>query len=89
MTQYANLSYMKQEDFPTVEYGKAAAIRPALREAINSARAMHPSKMEQVVQILQTALDHIHQEIEYEEDAQPDDACTPSDDPLDSLLGPA
>ena len=88
---YDRLPYLKQEDFPSCEYEKAAAIRKPLREAINTARAMPAHKMDQVVAVLEAALKHIRGE--EEDDAQelivPVVDISGDVDPLDSLLGPA
>ena len=89
---YEHLPYLHAQDFPFCEYGKAAALRTPMRDAINSARAMTPEKMEQVKMVLETALRHINQaELEA---AMEETNVTPSEtddsvDPLDSLLGPA
>ncbi len=80
---YNNLPYLRQEDFPTVEYGKAGALRVPLRDAINTARSMPDDRMDQVIEILETALAHINRGEQNEVPANT------SDDPLDELLGTA
>ena len=84
MNEYSHLPYMYQEDFKFCEYAKASALRIPLRDAINTARAMPVEKMEQVIEVLETALAHIRQET-------PDGEvyADASADPLDVLLGPA
>ena len=81
--KYNELPYLRQEDFPTAAFGKAGALRVPLRDAINTARGMPDDRMAEVIDILETALAHIHQG---EIDEVPADT---SDDPLDELLGPA
>ena len=85
MSTYKDLPFFAGSDFPTVEYGRAAALRTPVRDAINSARDMPDSKMDQVILILEMALAHIRQGQANEEV----DVDTVSSDPLDSLLGPA
>ncbi len=84
MTTYNELPYLKNEDFAFCEYGKAAACRAPIRDAINSARAMPPEKMEQLITVLEQALAHIRPGESNEEIT-----ADSSDDPLDELLGPA
>jgi hypothetical protein len=92
--KYQNMNYVRPEDFPSVTFAPAAAIREPLRAAINSARLQPDEKMETVKELLQLALDMIEagagqapQEPadESTEEAEP----VLSDDPLDLLLGPA
>jgi hypothetical protein len=84
---YDHLPYMKNEDFTFCEYAKAAALRTPLRDAINTARSMPNAKMAQVIDVLETALDHIRQGAPYVEEPKPT-VIHNSSDPLDSLLGP-
>ena len=84
MSKYSNLPYLSNEDFPFCEYGKAAACRAPIRDAINAARAMPESKMEQLITVLEQALAHIRPGESNEEIT-----ADTSDDPLDELLGPA
>lgn len=84
---FNHLPYFKNEDFTYCEYAKAAALRTPIRDAVNTARAMPPAKMAQVIDVLETALDHIRQGVPYV--AEETDTQFSSDDPLDSLLGPA
>jgi hypothetical protein len=92
MNNYENMPYVRPEDFPSVEFAPAAALREPMRAAINSARLI-PGKMELVRAILSEALDLI----DGYEPEEPADEPAPetyvagpdSDDPLDILLGPA
>lgn len=88
--KYANLPYLKQEDFPSTVYAKASALRIPLRDAINTARMMPDEKMAEVVEVLETALRHIRQDTEEttSEDSSPEPESG-SRDPLDQLLGAA
>lgn len=88
MNKYNQLPFFKNEDFPTIEYSRAATMRTPIRDAINSARAMPEHKMEQVILILETALAHIRQGKADEVIETPivDDGTI---DPLDLLLGSA
>jgi hypothetical protein len=82
---------MYQENFKFCEYAKASALRIPLRDAINTARAMPDAKMEQVINVLETALAHIRQgEADVEESSNEESHgmyTNVSDDPLDLLLG--
>ena len=91
---YEELPFMKPEDFARCTYGKAADCRDPIRGAINSARMMRPTCMEEVRTVLQTALDWIDQREEEDETDKdlPDESVgssNDSNDPLDGLLGPA
>ena len=91
MNTYDKLPYLSQEDFPQCEYGKAGKIRAPLREAINSARAQKPEKMEQVLEILYCAIEHITGEVYEDVEVTEDDTGSLSGepaDPLTVLLGP-
>lgn len=83
--KYKHIPYMSAETFPTVSYGKAGALRTPLCLAINTARTMPDDRMDEVIDILETALAHIRQGQAHEEVT----TAVSSDDPLDSLLGPA
>ena len=87
MNKYNTLPYMYSEDFKFCEYAKASALRIPLRDAINSARAMPEAKMDQVVQILETALRHIKGGDTIDEVITTETNTIVSDDPLDLLLG--
>jgi len=87
MNKYNTLPYLYSEDFTFCEYAKASALRIPLRDAINSARSMPEEKMNQVVQILETALAHIKGAVTNETD-NTDTRPDASGDPLDFLLGP-
>lgn len=88
MNTYNQLPYFRNEDFPSTEYSKAAAIRTPVRDAINTARSMPEHKMDQVILVLETALAHIRQGKADEVIETPvvDDGII---DPLDLLLGSA
>tara|TARA_R110000851_G_scaffold27751_4_gene77841 strand:- start:1341 stop:1631 length:291 start_codon:yes stop_codon:yes gene_type:complete len=89
------MKQMQPTDFPQCEYGKAAAMRAPIREALNKARMMPAHKMDQVEAILKAALQHIEDfrnEYEPEGDTEEDTVGVynvPVVDILDSLLGPA
>ncbi len=85
MSTYKDLPFFLVVDCPSLVYGKAAAMRTPVRDAINSARDMPDSKMDEVILVLELALAHIRQGQANEEV----DVVADSDDPLDSLLGPA
>ena len=85
---FNHLPYFKNEDFNYCEYAKAAALRTPIRDAVNTARSMSPAKMAQVIDVLETALDHIRQGAPYVEEPK-HTVIYDSSDPLDSLLGPA
>ena len=84
---FNELPYMANESLPQCEYGKAAALRVPIRDAINTARSMPPAKMEQVIHVLETALAHIRT-AEKKNVKKPKGTKVPaSSDPLDELLG--
>ena len=95
MSIYKELPYLENADLPSCRYAKASEIRDVLRHAINTARALPESQMDEVDALLEFAITHIRsvhdEEVSLFDEvaALEADLAITSDDPLDGLCGPA